>query len=42
MKKWLPLIITVLFACWVIGQAYPPKEEGIAVQEFGKLPILNG
>jgi ABC-type transport system involved in cytochrome c biogenesis permease subunit len=42
MKKWLPLIITVVFAGWVISQAFPPKEEGFAVQEFAKLPILNG
>ena len=42
MKKWLPLIITLVFATWVIGQAFPPKEEGFAVSEFGRLPILNG
>jgi len=42
MKKWLPFIITLTFAGWLVGQAFPPKDEGLAIAEFGKLPILNG
>jgi ABC-type transport system involved in cytochrome c biogenesis permease subunit len=42
MKKWLPFIITLIFAGWVVGKAPSPKEEGFAIQEFGKLPIVNG
>ena len=42
MKKWLPLIITVLFVGWLIGKIPQPKEEGFAIQEFAKLPILSG
>jgi ABC-type transport system involved in cytochrome c biogenesis permease subunit len=42
MKKWLPLIITAVFAGWVLSLVPTPKEEGFAIQEFGKLPILNG
>ncbi|MEP6673039.1 MAG: cytochrome c biogenesis protein CcsA [Chthoniobacter sp.] len=42
MKKWLPLIITLVFVGWLIGKVPVPKEEGFAVREFGQLPILNG
>ena len=42
MKKWLPLIITLVFLGWVVGQIPTPKDQGLAVSEFGKLPILNG
>jgi ABC-type transport system involved in cytochrome c biogenesis permease subunit len=42
MKKWLPLIITLVFAGWVAGSARPRKDDGFAVREFGQLPILNG
>ncbi|MGB8170628.1 MAG: cytochrome c biogenesis protein CcsA [Chthoniobacteraceae bacterium] len=42
MKKWLPLIITGLFAAWIIGSVRAPKDTGFAVREFGRLPILNG
>ncbi|EDY20915.1 cytochrome c assembly protein [Chthoniobacter flavus Ellin428] len=42
MKKWLPLIITLVFVGWLIGQIPVPKDEGFAVHEFAQLPILNG
>src|SRR5258707_11047862 len=42
MNKWLPLIITVVFAAWIAGSARAPKDTGFAIREFGKLPILNG
>jgi ABC-type transport system involved in cytochrome c biogenesis permease subunit len=41
MKKWLPLIITLSFLGWVLGQIPSPKEDGFAIQEFGKLPIVK-
>jgi ABC-type transport system involved in cytochrome c biogenesis permease subunit len=42
MKKWLPLIITLVFAAWVVGQIPTPKDQGFDISEFAKLPILNG
>jgi ABC-type transport system involved in cytochrome c biogenesis permease subunit len=42
MKKWLPLIITVVFAGWLVGKIPTPQDQGLAIQGFGKLPILNG
>lgn len=42
MKKWLPLIITLVFVGWLIGKIPVPHHEGFAIQEFAKLPILNG
>ena len=41
MKKWLPLIITLAFLGWVLGQIPSPKDDGLAIQEFGKLPIVK-
>jgi ABC-type transport system involved in cytochrome c biogenesis permease subunit len=42
MKKWLPLIITAIFVGWLVGKLPMRKDEGFAVREFGRLPILNG
>ncbi|MEA3207738.1 MAG: hypothetical protein QOE70_795 [Chthoniobacter sp.] len=42
MKKWLPLLIIVLFAGWLLSGLNVPKDQGFAVREFGRLPILNG
>ncbi|HEY3897103.1 MAG TPA: cytochrome c biogenesis protein CcsA [Chthoniobacter sp.] len=41
MKKWLPLIITLIFLGWVFSQIPSPKDDGFAIQEFAKLPILK-
>ena len=41
-EKWRPLIITLIFAGWVGSQVATPPDEGFAIQEFAKLPILNG
>ena len=42
MKKWLPLLITGLFAAWIVSSLRAPRDTGFAVREFGRLPILNG
>jgi ABC-type transport system involved in cytochrome c biogenesis permease subunit len=43
MKKWLPWIILAVMALWVVSAARPPKDEGFAATEFGRLPVLlNG
>lgn len=42
MKKWLPLLITAVFAGWLIGKIPQRQEDGLAIREFSKLPILTG
>ena len=43
MKKWLPYIIVVVFAGWLIGSLRVPPEQGWAFAEFGRLPVVaNG
>ena len=42
MKKWLPLIITAIFAGWLIGKVPQRKEAGFAIRAFSQLPILSG
>ncbi len=43
MKKHLPTITLVVFACWLIGSARPPKDKEWATKEFGGLPaVANG
>lgn len=43
MKKWLPWIVSSVFAAWVIGSLLPIRENGFRLTEFGKLPVLlNG
>jgi ABC-type transport system involved in cytochrome c biogenesis permease subunit len=42
MKKWLPLIITAIFAIWIVGKLPMRKDEGFAFREFGRLPVVNG
>ena len=41
MKKWLPLLVTLSVLGWALGQVQTPKDEGFAIQEFGKLPIIK-
>jgi ABC-type transport system involved in cytochrome c biogenesis permease subunit len=40
MKKWLPLIITLLFAGWYAGKVRVPKDKDWAVSEFGRIPVV--
>ena len=42
MKKWLPLIITLIFAGWFAGKLRVPRSGGgdWAVGDFGKIPVV--
>ncbi|MFO1488417.1 MAG: cytochrome c biogenesis protein CcsA [Verrucomicrobiota bacterium] len=43
MKKWLPIILTVVMAAWFLGKLRAPRDEGFAFNEFGRLPLVfNG
>jgi ABC-type transport system involved in cytochrome c biogenesis permease subunit len=43
MKRWLPWIITALFAAWMVSALRPKPEKEFHTREFGKLPVLlNG
>jgi ABC-type transport system involved in cytochrome c biogenesis permease subunit len=42
-KKWFPLILTVVMAAWFASTLRKPKEKGFHYTEFGRLPLLfNG
>jgi ABC-type transport system involved in cytochrome c biogenesis permease subunit len=40
MKKFIPLILVVGFAAWVLASLYQPAETGFHTRDFGKLPVL--
>ena len=40
MKKWLPLIITLLFAGWYAGKVRVPSDKDWAFNEFGRIPVV--
>ena len=40
MKKWLPLIITLIFAVWYAGKVRVPKDSDWAIGDFGKIPVV--
>ena len=43
MKKWIPLILVVVMAGWVLSSLRQPPETGFHARDFGKLPVLmNG
>jgi ABC-type transport system involved in cytochrome c biogenesis permease subunit len=43
MKKWIPFILVVVMASWVLSGLRQPPETGFHAREFGKLPVLmNG
>jgi ABC-type transport system involved in cytochrome c biogenesis permease subunit len=43
MKKWIPWILVLAMAGWVVSTLVPKPETGFAVSEFGRLPVLlNG
>ncbi|MGO8764090.1 MAG: cytochrome c biogenesis protein [Limisphaerales bacterium] len=41
MKKWIPIILTVVMAGWAAWSSYQPAEDGFHTREFGKLPVLD-
>ena len=44
MKKWLPIILVVVFAGWIAGSLRVPKDKdgAMAVQAFGQFPVVSG
>ncbi len=43
MKKWIPLILVVVMAGWVLSGLHQPPETGFDTRAFGHLPVLmNG
>lgn len=43
MKQRLPLIITALFALWILGALMPRRDPEYAFGAFGRLPVVfNG
>jgi ABC-type transport system involved in cytochrome c biogenesis permease subunit len=43
MKKWLPLILTVVMGAWFVGHFRAPKDKDFQFNNFGRLPLLfNG
>ncbi len=44
MKKWLPILLTLVFAGWIAGSLRAPKDKdgAMAVETFGRLPIVSG
>ncbi|HVU08291.1 MAG TPA: cytochrome c biogenesis protein CcsA [Verrucomicrobiae bacterium] len=42
-QKWFPPLLMCVMAVWFFGQLQPPKDNGFAFNEFGKLPLVfNG
>ena len=44
MKRWLPLLVLILTAAWLLASLRPPKNKSeFDLVAFGKLPVLvNG
>ena len=43
MKKWIPWVLVVGMAAWVLSTLVPKAEKGFKAHEFGRLPVLlNG
>jgi len=43
MKKWIPLVLTLVMAVWALSSLRQPAETGFHTREFGRLPVLmNG
>ena len=40
MKKWIPLLITLLFAGWYAGKLRLPKDAPWAIADFGRIPVV--
>jgi ABC-type transport system involved in cytochrome c biogenesis permease subunit len=43
MKKWIPIILTLVMALWFFGKLQPPKDQAFAFSAFARLPLTaNG
>src|SRR5208283_6223616 len=43
MKKWIPLILVIVMAGWVLSALHQQLETSFHAREFGRLPVLmNG
>ena len=43
MKKWIPIILTLVMALWFFSKLQPPKDPEYAFSEFARLPLTaNG
>src|ERR1017187_9531458 len=40
MKRWIPLILVIVMAGWVLSGLRQPPETGFHTRDFGKLPVL--
>ena len=40
MKKWIPLVLTVVMALWALSGIVQSPETGFHTREFGRLPVL--
>jgi len=43
MKRWIPLVVTLVLAIWAAGGLRAPKDpaDGFAASEFGRLPVVH-
>ena len=40
-RRWMPLVVALIFAGWAIGNLFPPKDKGpFHISEFAKLPVV--
>ena len=43
MKKWIPIVLTLVMALWFFGKLRNPADPGFAFTQFGRLPLTaNG
>jgi ABC-type transport system involved in cytochrome c biogenesis permease subunit len=43
MKKWIPIVLTLVMALWFLGKLQTPKDPSFAFSEFARLPLtVNG
>ena len=43
MKRWLPWIVAAVLTGWLVGSLRQPRDTGLAVEAFGRLPVVfNG
>ena len=42
MKKWIPWMVGGVFGLWALGSLRVPADKQLAVNEFGRLPVMFG